>query len=88
MRKNGLKANEYRAGYLFILPNFIGFFVFVAVPVLAGLSIAFTNYDGFKKLDFVGLTNFLRLWTDDYFLISLKNNFYYQNHQISFLKYF
>lgn len=77
MRKNGLKANEYRAGYLFILPNFIGFFVFVAVPVLAGLSIAFTNYDGFKKLDFVGLTNFLRLWTDDYFLISLKNNFYY-----------
>ena len=65
---------QWLAGYLFILPNFIGFFIFMLIPIIMGFVISLTNYDGFKKFEFVGLSNYLKLFTDEYFQISLRNN--------------
>lgn len=67
-------SRQWITGYLFALPNFIGFLVFSAIPALLGLVISFTNYDGYKQFDFVGLTNYINMFSDEYFWISLKNN--------------
>ena len=48
VRKNRQAKRETLAGYLFLLPNFIGFFVFTAVPIVAGLVLSFTDFNGFK----------------------------------------
>lgn len=64
-------------GYLFVLPSFIGFAVFVLFPILYGFYISLTNYNGFQKFDFVGLKNYVNMFSDTYFLVSLKNNLIY-----------
>ncbi|MGX7013970.1 carbohydrate ABC transporter permease [Vagococcus silagei] len=70
-RKNTLTA------YSFILPNFIGFFVFTLIPVVFSLILAFTEWDSFSKPKFIGFHNFSKMMTDETFWISLKNTFIY-----------
>ncbi|MDD4849569.1 MAG: sugar ABC transporter permease [Gemmiger sp.] len=72
-----LQRREEVTGYLFLLPSFIGFLVFILIPVAWGLLLAFTDYDGFNPPQFVGVKNFVALFQDDYFYLSLKNNIYY-----------
>ena len=72
-----MARREEVAGYLFLLPNMIGFFIFTLVPVVWGLLLSLTNYDGFSEAAFVGLANFKKLFHDDYFYTSLRNNIYY-----------
>jgi multiple sugar transport system permease protein len=68
---------EWFWGYLLILPNFIGFLIFFAIPVFFGLVVSVTNYNGFKIFDFVGFSNFIQLFNDKFFIIALKNNLFY-----------
>lgn len=73
-----LNYKPYLTGTLFLLPAFILFCIFILYPLLYGLYISFTNYGGFNiKPDFVGLDNYKRLFSDQYFIISLKNNLIY-----------
>jgi multiple sugar transport system permease protein len=59
--------------YLFILPNIIGVLVFLAYPILFSLFMSLTNWDFVSAPKFVGLRNYIRLFTaDPYFWISLK----------------
>ena len=67
-----MARREEVAGYLFLLPNMIGFFIFTLVPVVWGLLLSLTNYDGFSEAAFVGLANFKKLFHDDYFYTSLR----------------
>ncbi|HIU77170.1 MAG TPA: sugar ABC transporter permease [Candidatus Pelethocola excrementipullorum] len=71
------KLLKYAKGYLFILPNFIFFFTFIVLPVLMGLVISFTDYNGFKQFNFVGLKNYIEMFRDEYFLVSLWHNLVY-----------
>jgi multiple sugar transport system permease protein/alpha-1,4-digalacturonate transport system permease protein len=76
----GMSKNRRRQaliGYLYLLPNFIGFFLFIALPVFAGLVISFTNYAGFPGASFVGVTNYIKMLGDTQFLAALKNNIVY-----------
>ncbi len=77
--KKGLRKREALTGFFFLLPNLLGFFAFTAFPVLAGLLLSFTDYDGFtfKNMHWVGISNFIKLFQDDYFIISFKNNLIY-----------
>ncbi|WP_280737659.1 MULTISPECIES: sugar ABC transporter permease [unclassified Enterococcus] len=70
-RKNTLMA------YTFILPNFLGFFVFTLIPVAFSLVLAFMSWDSFSTPEFVGLKNFAKMLQDETFWISLKNTFLY-----------
>ncbi len=72
-----MQKREAVAGYLFLLPNFIGFLVFTAIPVVIGFYISLTDYTGFGKPNFVGLENYIKMWSDSDFLIALKNNLWY-----------
>lgn len=68
------------APYLFIAPNFIGFLVFILIPVLVSLVVAFTDFNifkGFADSKFVGLDNFIQMFSDEWFQAALKNNIIY-----------
>ena len=66
-----------RNAYLFLLPNFVGFVVFTMIPVVTALIYSFTNYDGNSQMSFVGFRNYIKLFNDSSFLISLKNTLLY-----------
>jgi raffinose/stachyose/melibiose transport system permease protein len=60
--------------YLFLLPAFGLFFTFVCFPVVQTFFISLTNWDGIGPKTFVGLQNYLNLFTvDDLFWKSLRN---------------
>lgn len=58
---------EWIKGYLFILPNFIGFLIFMAIPIVMGLGISFSDYGGFGMPKFVGISNYVKMFQDEYF---------------------
>lgn len=55
---------EALAGYLFILPTFIGYTAFIIGPILAAIGISFTSYDILSPAKFTGLENYITLFTD------------------------
>ncbi|MCM3657986.1 sugar ABC transporter permease [Agromyces mediolanus] len=52
-----------RAGMVFVLPALILFGVFIAYPLLTALSYSFFGWTGIVRGDFVGLENYLTLFT-------------------------
>lgn len=65
-------------GLLFVSPFIIGFFGFMFLPMLFSFVGSFTNYNVTSRMDFIGLTNFRRLFTqDELFTTSLYNTAYY-----------
>jgi multiple sugar transport system permease protein len=68
-----LRRQEAIAFYLFILPWIIGFFLFYLGPMLGSLYFSFTKWDLLTPPKFIGLANYVRIFTrDDLFLQSLK----------------
>ncbi len=65
------KVNRY--GYLFIAPFWIVFLIFSIYPVGLTFYYSFTNYTGSGTPDVVGLTNYTRLFTDQYFVEAFFN---------------
>ncbi len=53
--------SETLSGYLFLSPNFLGFLLFFAGPLLLSLYTSFTNWDAFGTRDWVGLDNYAKL---------------------------
>ncbi|HEY0187090.1 MAG TPA: sugar ABC transporter permease [Cellulomonas sp.] len=66
------KRAESRAGYTFLSPWLIGFFVLTAGPMIASLYLSFTDYDLFSSPQFTGLDNYRRLFTDSNFVQAAK----------------
>lgn len=74
---NRMQRREAIAGYLCLLPNFLGFAVFTVIPVIMGFVISLTNYQGFPGYKFVGFSNYITMFKDTLFLSALKNNIIY-----------
>lgn len=51
--------------YLFLLPYLILFTVFIIVPTAMAIGLSFTNYNAVEAPEFVGLTNYINLLTQD-----------------------
>jgi multiple sugar transport system permease protein len=64
-------------GLSFILPNFIGFFIFVLVPVSVSLFLCFMKWDGFTPMVFNGLKNFTAIFRESVFRQSIGRTFIY-----------
>ncbi len=76
------RSNERRLqnfyGYLFLTPWLIGFFGLFIGPGLASLWFSFTNYTIIGSAKFVGLANYVEMFTtDDLFWSSLWRTFYF-----------
>lgn len=66
-------------GLAFLLPNFLGFFVFTAGPVLFSMAASFTNWNLQRTvpLQFVGFRNFSELLADPQFWLYFVNTGYF-----------
>ena len=51
--------------YLFLLPYLILFLVFIVIPTAMAIGLSFTNYNAVQTPQFVGLTNYINLLTQD-----------------------
>lgn len=60
--------------YLFVLPAFLFFFIFILIPVLNTLRYSFFDWTGFSDAVFVGLSNYRELAADQNFLAGILNN--------------
>ena len=58
--------------YLFLLPTFVLIFIFTYYPIVSAFSHAFTEWDGVNSR-FNGLTNFVKMFRDEDFLVSIPN---------------
>lgn len=75
-QKKALKTNLI--GYSFIIPNFIGYCIFVFIPICFSFVLSVMKWDGSDApMQFVGLQNFVKLFSDSTFIISLKNTLWY-----------
>ncbi len=72
-----LQARNTLVGWSFILPNFIGFFIFILIPVSFSLVLSLMKWDGFTAMQFVGLKNFLTIFKDKYFLQAMGRTLHY-----------
>lgn len=62
------QTRETLIAYSFIAPNFIGFAVFTLIPVVFAIVLAFMKWDGVNAMQFIGLENFTRLFSDKNFI--------------------
>lgn len=56
---------ESTAGYIFILPFIVGFLAFTLLPIVASFIFSFTQYDVLSPPSFIGLDNFIKMFTND-----------------------
>ncbi|ASQ08454.1 sugar ABC transporter permease (plasmid) [Sinorhizobium meliloti] len=61
------KHREWIAGYLFVLPDALGLFIFLGVPMALSLVLSVFEVNGFGGYSFVGARNYLRMWNDPLF---------------------
>lgn len=72
------KLKKDLIGYSFILPNLIGYCLFIFIPVCFSLVLSFLDWDGSSRpMVFVGLDNFKHLLSNTTFRISLVNTLKY-----------
>lgn len=77
-RRSRLNSRETAWFYLCIAPWLVGFFVFTFGPILASIALSFTDWDLFQRANFVGVSNYDKLLTqDDIFWKSIYNTFFY-----------
>jgi len=72
-----LATREALAAYLFILPSFLGFAVFLLVPMVMSAGLSFYDWELLRPPFFVGLQNYRDLLVDPLFRRVLFNTAYY-----------
>lgn len=75
-KKKGINEQQNIA-YLFILLPVLLLIVFVVIPIVMALYYSFTDYNIIEKANWVGFSNFSRIFQDEFFFISLKNTAIY-----------
>ena len=72
------RPDQQWEAYLFLLPSFAGFLIFVAIPVVASLALSFFDWNLLSPPEFVGFKNYTQLLTSDrVFRKVLFNTFYF-----------
>ena len=79
MQKSGLvpvitpKQREAFVGYLFILPTYIGFVIFILYPLIESMRISFQEFSLLRGSTYVGLDNYVQMFADARLRISYVN---------------
>lgn len=73
-----LGTREAISGYAMITPMAIGYLIFMVVPIFVMFGLSMTNYSLFGKPKFIGLENYVELFTNDpTFLQTAWNTVYF-----------
>lgn len=73
-----------KAFWLFVAPCIILFSVFFLLPLFLSIGFSFTNYDGWKRMDFVGFSNYAEIFQDSNFFGALGRTFLYTLFSLPF----
>ncbi|MFV0412111.1 MAG: carbohydrate ABC transporter permease [Oscillospiraceae bacterium] len=72
------------AFWAFVAPCLVLFAIFFLIPLGMNIYFSFTNYDGWKTLDWVGLSNYVKLFQDKNFYNALLRTFGYTLFSLPF----
>ena len=69
-RKIATKISDWldrgnRTSVLFLAPYVLLFFIFIILPIVVAIFLSFTYYNGISRPEFVGLDNYIYLFTQD-----------------------
>lgn len=68
-----LTNNERFAGWVFILPAFVGTLIFIIIPVICSFGLSFAKWDLLNPIQFVGLANYREIFSEALFYKILLN---------------
>jgi multiple sugar transport system permease protein len=60
--------------WLFLAPALAMFTIYVIVPIFESIAISFYDWDGLGEATWIGFGNYVELWSDRDFWVSVKNN--------------
>jgi multiple sugar transport system permease protein len=72
-----MPRNRKLVGWVFILPNFVGFAALTLVPVVIALALSLMTWNSYDTPAWAGLDNFRRMVGSDTFWQALRNTAYY-----------
>ncbi|MCY4073592.1 MAG: sugar ABC transporter permease [Chloroflexi bacterium] len=67
------KRREAFVGYLFILPTYIGFTIFILYPLVESMRISFQEFSLLRGSTYIGLDNYAQMFADPRLRISYIN---------------
>ena len=62
---------------IFILPAILGTFIFIIIPIFCSFSLSFCEWDLLNEIKFIGLNNYISVFTEKDFIQTLVNTFVY-----------
>lgn len=78
------KITHTAAFWGFVAPSVVLFSIFFLIPLVLSIAFSFTNFDGWKTMDFIGLANFKELFQDKNFYGALGRTFVYTLFSLPF----
>lgn len=81
------KASTFRhtgAFWVFVVPCLLLYGTFFLLPLVLNIGLSFTNYDGWKVMNFVGAKNYISLVRDAKFFQALGRTFLYALFSLPF----
>jgi multiple sugar transport system permease protein len=77
-RHSRVRVNEQRVAYICLIPAFLGLTFLTYLPLLGVFGVSFFNWTGLSSPKFVGLDNYIRLFTTDpYIKDSIRVTIYF-----------
>lgn len=76
-RSAGRLGRDNWWAWLFLAPTVLGLAVLSAGPIIASFGISLTDWDLLSEAEFVGLDNFATLFSNDRFLLALRNTAFF-----------
>ena len=78
-KRKFFQSNDYITSMLLLLPYLLLFSLFIAIPVLIAIGLSFTYFDVINTPDFIGVSNYISLMTQDEIFLKfiLPNTFKY-----------
>ncbi|GES41080.1 sugar ABC transporter permease [Rhizobium dioscoreae] len=73
MKRSPLDAKASR-NLIYILPGLLLYFALILGPIVAAIGISFTEWNGISPPNWIGLGNYVKLFSDETFYVALKNN--------------
>lgn len=77
MKKKNQAFCHSKAFWMFVLPSLLLFSVFFLVPLGLSIWFSFTNYDGWKTMDFIGIKNYADILTSSDFYKTVSRTIIY-----------
>ena len=76
-RRHSLNDNQNLMGWLFVAPPVILFACFTLIPMIMAVVFSFSSYDIINPARFIGLKNYQRILSDQFFHIAVRNTVVY-----------